>query len=111
MSVSEIYLDHAASTVVRAEAQAAWTAAIEAHHANPTGAHKAARDARRALDDARDLIASLIDRPPAEVVFTSGGLRRTILLCAGFLRLVAVSPCAQRVNTMPFSNLSSTLAG
>lgn len=85
MSASEIYLDHAASTVVRAEAHAAWTAATEAHHANPTGAHKAARDARRALDDARDLIASLIGRDPAEVVFTSGGSEADNLAVRGVL--------------------------
>ncbi|MXW61200.1 MAG: aminotransferase class V-fold PLP-dependent enzyme [Acidimicrobiaceae bacterium] len=80
-----MYLDHAASTVVRAEAHAAWTAATEAHHANPTGAHKAARDARRALDDARDLIASLIGRDPAEVVFTSGGSEADNLAVRGVL--------------------------
>ncbi len=85
MSTSEIYLDHAASTVVRAESQAAWTAAIEAHHANPTGAHKAARDARRALDDARDLIAETVGRDPAEVVFTSGGSEADNLAVRGVL--------------------------
>ncbi len=85
MSTSEIYLDHAASTVVRAESQAAWTVAIEAHHANPTGAHKAARDARRALDDARDLIAEMVGRDPAEVVFTSGGSEADNLAVRGVL--------------------------
>ena len=85
MPVSDIYLDHAASTAVRAESQAAWTAAIEAHHANPTGAHKAARDARRALDDARDLVAELIGRQPAEVVFTSGGSEADNLAVRGVL--------------------------
>ena len=85
MSIPEIYLDHAASTVVRAECQAAWTAAVEAHHANPTGAHKAARDARRALDDARDLIAEAVGREPAEVVFTSGGSEADNLAVRGVL--------------------------
>ncbi|MCY3851584.1 MAG: aminotransferase class V-fold PLP-dependent enzyme [Acidimicrobiaceae bacterium] len=85
MPASEIYLDHAASTMVRTEAQAAWVAAAQAHHANPTGAHKAARDARRALDDARDLIASLIGRAPAEVVFTSGGSEADNLAVRGVL--------------------------
>ncbi len=85
MPTSETYLDHAASTVVRPESRAAWTAAIEAHHANPTGAHKAARDARRALDDARDLIADLVGRQPAEVVFTSGGSEADNLAVRGVL--------------------------
>lgn len=81
----EIYLDHAASTPLRAESQAAWIAATETHHANPTGAHKAARDARRTLDDARDLIASQLGRPPAEVVFTSGGSEADNLAVRGVL--------------------------
>lgn len=85
MPTSEIYLDHAASTVLRAESQAAWTAAAETHHANPTGAHKAARDARRTLDDARDLIAESVGREPAEVVFTSGGSEADNLALRGVL--------------------------
>ena len=48
--VVEVYLDHAASTPLRPEAQAAWLDASARHHANPTGAHRAARAARRALD-------------------------------------------------------------
>ena len=81
----EIYLDHAASTPVRIEARDEWMAAAEAHHANPTGAHKAARHARRALDDARDAIAAALGRPPAEVVFTSGGSEADNLAIRGVL--------------------------
>jgi cysteine desulfurase len=81
----EIYLDHAASTPVRAEARVAWLDAAERHHANPTGAHKAARHARRALDDARDVIAAVLDRPSAEVVFTSGGSEADNLAVRGVL--------------------------
>ncbi|MEM7142176.1 MAG: aminotransferase class V-fold PLP-dependent enzyme, partial [Actinomycetota bacterium] len=82
---SEIYLDHAASTPVRPEARAAWLAASDSHHANPTGSHKAAREARRALDDARDIIAGALDRHPAEVVFTSGGSEADNLAIRGVL--------------------------
>lgn len=85
LDAPEIYLDHAASTPVRPEASEAWLAAAAAHHANPTGAHKAARDARRALDDARDVIAAALGRPPAEVVFTSGGSEADNLAIRGVL--------------------------
>lgn len=81
----EIYLDHAASTPLRPEARAAWLAAADAHHANPTGSHKAARHARRALDDARDVIAAALDRSPGEVVFTSGGSEADNLAIRGVL--------------------------
>lgn len=81
----EIYLDHAASTPMRPEAREAWLAASDQHHANPTGSHRAARAARRALDDARDLIAAALGRPPAEVVFTSGGSEADNLAVRGVL--------------------------
>jgi cysteine desulfurase len=81
----EIYLDHAASTPLRDEARAAWLAASARHHANPTGSHRAARHARRALDDARDTVAAALGRSPAEVVFTSGGSEADNLAVRGVL--------------------------
>ena len=69
----EIYLDHAASTPLRPAAREAWLAAAEQHHANPTGSHQAARDARRALDRAREQVAAVLGANPGEIVFTSGG--------------------------------------
>jgi len=69
----EIYLDHAASTPLRPAAREAWLAAAERHHANPTGSHQAAREARRALDRAREQVATVLGAHPGEIVFTSGG--------------------------------------
>ena len=70
---AEIYLDHAASTALRPVARDAWLAAAEQHHANPTGSHRAARQARRALDRAREQVAAALGAAPGEIVFTSGG--------------------------------------
>ena len=42
-------------------------------YGNASGSHRVARAARRALDDARDLLAHLLGASPGEVVFTSGG--------------------------------------
>lgn len=86
MPRAEVYLDHAASTPMRAEAREAWLAASIKHHANPTGAHHSARSARRALDDARDEVAAALGRPPAELVFTSGGSEADNLAVRGVLR-------------------------
>ena len=69
----EIYLDHAASTPLRPSARDAWLAAAERHHANPTGSHLAAREARKALDRAREQVAGALGADPGEIVFTSGG--------------------------------------
>lgn len=42
-------------------------------YANPSGAHRFARDARRAIDEARDEVASILGVEPGDVIFTSGG--------------------------------------
>jgi cysteine desulfurase len=41
--------------------------------ANPSGSHRFARDARRAIDESRDLVAELIGVQPGEVVFLGCG--------------------------------------
>lgn len=67
------YLDHAATTPVRPEAIAAMRPYLRDEFANPSGAHAPARRARRALDDAREVLAELVGAQPGEIVFCSGG--------------------------------------
>ncbi len=69
----EAYLDNAATTRVRPEAIEAMMPMLTACYANPSGAHRMARDARRALDDARDVMAEALGAEPGQVVFTAGG--------------------------------------
>jgi cysteine desulfurase len=68
-----IYLDHAATTPMRQVAIDAMMPFLADGFANPSGSHRFARQARRAVDDARDQIAAGIGCLPGEVVFTSGG--------------------------------------
>lgn len=42
-------------------------------YGNPSGAHRLARDAVRAVDEARERVAAALGCEPGEVVFTSGG--------------------------------------
>ena len=58
---------------MRPEAIDAMLPFLDVRFANPSGAHRMARDARRAVDDARDELAALLGAEPGEVVFTSGG--------------------------------------
>jgi cysteine desulfurase len=67
------YLDNAATTPMRPEAIAAMEPYLRGTFANPSGAHRAARDARRAIDDARDVLAETLGAQPGEIVFTGGG--------------------------------------
>ena len=68
-----VYLDHAATTPMRPEAVAAMLPFLSERFANPSGSHRFARDARRVIDEARDVVAAVIGCLPGEVVFTSGG--------------------------------------
>ena len=68
-----IYLDHAATSPLRPEAREAMEPFGDVLYANPSGSHKFAREARRAVDEARDMVASAIGCKPGEVIFTSGG--------------------------------------
>lgn len=67
------YLDHAATGPVRPEAVEAMLPFFGDRYANPSGAHRRARDARRAIDEARDELASILGCGPGDLVFTSGG--------------------------------------
>src|SRR4051794_7345358 len=58
---------------MRPEAVEAMLPFLTERYANPSGAHAMARDARLALDDARDVLADALGCRPGEVVFTSGG--------------------------------------
>jgi cysteine desulfurase len=67
------YLDHAATTPMRAEAVAAMLPFLSEQFANPSGSHRFAREVRKAVDEARDDVAEVLGCRPGEVVFTSGG--------------------------------------
>lgn len=67
------YLDHAATTPLRPGVLEAMAPYLEGCYANPNGSHRFARQARRALDEAREQVAELCGVRPEAVVFTSGG--------------------------------------
>ena len=78
-----VYLDHAATTPMRQDAIEAMLPFLAEDYANPSGAHRFARQARRAVDDARDQIASIVGCLPGEIVFTSGGTESDNAAIAG----------------------------
>ncbi|MED5584539.1 MAG: aminotransferase class V-fold PLP-dependent enzyme, partial [Actinomycetota bacterium] len=81
----EAYLDHAASTPARSEVVEAMLPWLAEHPGNPSGSHRLAREARRAIDDARDAVAALLGADPGDVVFTSGGTEADNLAVDGVL--------------------------
>ena len=77
------YLDNAASTPLCSEAVEAMAPLHRELYANPTGAHKMARDTRRRIDDARDVMAEALGSKPGEIVFTGGGTEGDNLAVVG----------------------------
>jgi len=81
-----IYLDYNATTPLCDEARDAMLPYLQRHFGNPSSVHAVGREARAAVDDARDKIAQLIDAKPHEIVFTSGGTESCNLAVLGLAR-------------------------
>jgi cysteine desulfurase len=95
---SVAYLDHAATTPMRPEAVEAMLPFLTDRFANPSGSHAASRDARRGLDEARDIVAEALGGSPGEVVFTGCGTEADNLAILGTVRRhggVALCPAAE----------------
>ena len=78
-----IYLDHAATSPLRAEVLEAMLPYLREHHGNPSSIHASGRRARQALDEAREAIATRLGAKPREIVFTSGGTESDNLALKG----------------------------
>lgn len=83
MTPDPVYLDHAATTPLSPEARAAMEPWLGSVPANPSGSHALARAARRAVDDAREVLAEALGCQPGEVVCTSGGTEADNLAVLG----------------------------
>jgi cysteine desulfurase len=68
------YLDHAATTPLRPEAIEAMAPYLGDRFGNPSGIHAVSRQAKDAIEEARERVATAIGAAhPLEVVFTGGG--------------------------------------
>ncbi|MDN4607101.1 cysteine desulfurase family protein [Sporosarcina highlanderae] len=68
-----IYLDHAATTPIHPEVNAAYMRAMDTVFGNPSSIHSFGRNSRKLLDDSRKVIAEALHAEPTEIIFTSGG--------------------------------------
>lgn len=68
-----IYLDHAATTPVLPEVLEAMQPYFAARFGNPSSTHRWGREARVAIDEARERVARCLGARPDEICFTSGG--------------------------------------
>lgn len=78
-----LYLDHAATTPLRPEAAAAMEPWLGDRFGNTSGSHAVSRRAKNALEEARELVAGLLEAKPSEIVFTGGGTEADNLALMG----------------------------
>lgn len=83
-----IYLDYNATTPVDPRVADAMRPFLDGGFGNPSSAHRLGREARAAVDRAREQVAVCLGGDPDEVVFTSGGSESDNLALCGVLDLV-----------------------
>ena len=81
-----IYLDYNATTPLCDPAREAMLPYLERYFGNPSSVHQAGREARAAIDNARDKLASLLRVKSSELIFTSGGTESCNLAVLGLAR-------------------------
>ena len=81
-----VYLDHAATTPVRQEVFEAMKPFYGPSFGNPSSTHRWGREARAALDEARERVGRCLGARPDEICFTSGGTEGDNLAILGAWR-------------------------
>lgn len=104
-----VYLDHNATTPVRPEVVHAMTACLTENFGNPSSVHWAGRQAKRALEDAREQVAGLIGAAPAEVLFTGGGTESNNLALLGLLAAHGNGPARVVTTGIEHASVRETL--
>ncbi|MEO7368625.1 MAG: cysteine desulfurase family protein [Gemmatimonadaceae bacterium] len=101
--ITPIYLDHAATTPVREAVVEAIKPFFGPRFGNPSSTHRWGREARAALDEARERVAKCLGARPDEVCFTSGGTEGDNLAILGAWR-AAKSASRNAVVTTPIEH-------
>ncbi len=79
-----VYVDHIATTPVAEEVLSAMLPYFREKFGNPTSLHSFGQIAKKAINEAREKIASLIKaNTPEEIIFTSGGIEANNLAIKG----------------------------
>ena len=81
-----LYLDHNATTPVDPIVLDAMLPFMTAQFANPSATYESGRLSRRAIDRAREQVATSVDADPSEVIFTASGSEANNLLIQGLAR-------------------------
>ena len=85
-----VYLDYNATTPLASQARDAMLPFLDGDFGNPSSIHAAGRQARAAVDDARDRLAGVLGTKSHEIIFTGGGTESCNLGVMGIARAHAM---------------------
>ncbi|CAN5833363.1 cysteine desulfurase NifS [soil metagenome] len=88
MSSSHVYLDHAATTAMRPEVREAMGPYLDERFGNPSSMHRWGRQARNAMEEARERVAGALGAGRREIIFTGGGTEADNMAILGRWRAV-----------------------
>ncbi len=78
-----VYLDHNATTPLSEKVLDAMLPYLKRNSGNPSSIHWAGREAKKAIEDAREKIAYILNASPEGIIFTSGGTEANNLAILG----------------------------
>lgn len=78
-----VYFDHSATTPVHPAVAEEMCRYINNTYGNPSSVHFFGREARKAVEEAREKVAGAIGARPEEVIFTSGGTESDLMAIRG----------------------------
>ncbi len=83
IAMTAAYFDHNATTPLDPCVLEAMLPFLSAGFANPSATYTAGREARRAIEQAREQVAAALDAVPSEVIFTASGSEANNLMVRG----------------------------
>jgi len=86
-----IYLDYNATTPLCDAAREAMLPYLNCYFGNPSSVHAAGREARAAIDNARDKLGAFLHAKPGEIIFNSGATESCNLGVLGLARSASSS--------------------
>jgi cysteine desulfurase len=90
MSPQAVYFDNAATTPLDPEVLEAMLPFLQNHFGNPSSIHGHGRQVRAAIENARKMVAHLLNAAPAEISFTSGGTEADNYAAFGSIRTLGL---------------------